>query len=418
MFIREPDNAAVISSGPQPLDTRRKAGTLWQRMLLAGLENANTGSLRVRGPGVGELIRVGGDGSGLAAECHIHRTRSFRRIMLRGAMGVAESYMDGDWDSPDLVTLLRFGLRNGERLENRLSASFLLQLADRLRHRLNANTRRGSRRNIRFHYDLGNDFYAAWLDAGMQYSSALFNDESDSLEMAQRNKLERIEALLELSHGMNLLEIGCGWGALAERIASRYRCDVTGITLSVEQKKWADDRLKSKGLSERSAILLKDYRDIEGEYERIVSIEMMEAVGEENWPVYLEKINQLLKPGGTALIQVILISDDAYPAYRRNVDFIQRYIFPGGMLPCDSTFQMHCRKAGLTLSKRETFGKSYALTLAEWRKRFQAAWPTLSRLGYDERFRRLWEYYLAYCEAGFREGHIDVAFYQLRKPAV
>jgi cyclopropane-fatty-acyl-phospholipid synthase len=277
---------------------------------------------------------------------------------------------------------------------------------------MNANTKTGSRRNIAFHYDLGNDFYRTWLDASMTYSSALYSRPDQGLEAAQERKLARILALLEMEEGHRVLEIGCGWGDLAARLA-KSGCHVTGLTLSKEQLAHARALAQAEGIAGRTDLRLQDYRDVGGRYDRVVSIEMLEAVGERYWPTYFSTVRERLAPGGRAVLQVITIDEERFKTYRRSADFIQRYIFPGGMLPTRSIVAREAAQAGLRLVAEETFGASYALTLAEWRRRFFAAWPAIERLGFPPAFRRLWEYYLCYCEAGFRAGVIDVGLYVL-----
>jgi cyclopropane-fatty-acyl-phospholipid synthase len=284
-----------------------------------------------------------------------------------------------------------------------------------LRHLARRNTRRGSRRNIAFHYDLGNDFYALWLDPGMTYSSAVFDAAGQSLQDAQDAKYRRLAESLDLKPGHHVLEIGCGWGGFAMTAARDYGCRVTAITLSGEQRRYAEERVRRAGLSDRIEVRLQDYRDVTGRFDRIASIEMFEAVGEERWPIFFNTVRERLKPGGVAGLQVITIEDGRYEAYQRSADFIQRYIFPGGMLPSPSALAAAIDRAGLTLNNVFAFGPSYAETLAAWQGRFQRAWPQIRQLGFDGRFKRLWEFYLAYCEAGFRAGAIDVAHYRIER---
>ncbi len=336
------------------------------------------------------------------------------RALRRGALGFAEAYLDGGIDSPDLAALFRFFLRNRARLGEAGPSVFRVRDGDRRAHRRRRNTRRGSRRNIAAHYDLGNDFFRQWLDADMVYSSGLFRDPGDSLDDAQKAKLDLVLDEADLAPGQRLLEIGCGWGALARR-AARRGVDVTGITLSREQYDHAVAATAAEGL-DTCRFELTDYRDADGTYDRIVSVEMVEAVGEVYWPTYFAALHDRLKSGGLAVIQAITIDEARFDAYRRNPDFIQRYIFPGGMLPTKTAIADEARAAGLVLERQRTFGLSYARTLRLWRERFEAAWPAIRPLGFDERFRRMWRYYLAYCEAGFLEGAIDVGVYTLRRP--
>jgi cyclopropane-fatty-acyl-phospholipid synthase len=307
-------------------------------------------------------------------------------------------------------------MANETRLAPRLMAAAGSGWADRLFHRSRSNTRRGSRRNIEAHYDLGNAFYRLWLDAGMTYSSGIYRSDTDTLETAQAEKYRSIIAALELESGHHLLEIGCGWGGLAEA-AARAGAHVTGTTISAEQLTASRERMAAAGLAGRVSLHFEDYRDTRGTFDRIASVEMIEAVGANNWATYFRTLADRLRPGGVSVIQAITIRPDLYDSYRRNPDFIQRYIFPGGMLPTVPKMQEHCRAAGLAFETVETFGASYARTLREWRRRFEAAWPRIAAIGFDERFRRMWEYYLAYCTVGFECRTIDVGLYRLRKPA-
>jgi len=291
---------------------------------------------------------------------------------------------------------------------------------NRLLHIRRGNTRRGSRRNIPAHYDLGNAFYAAWLDPGMTYSSGFYEATETRLEQAQTAKQNLVMDALSLNGGEHVLEIGCGWGGLAERLARERNCHVVGLTLSPAQLEHARDRTWSPPGDGRASghveLHRRDYRDVEGTFDRVVSIEMLEAVGKEYWPAYFATIRERLRPGGIAALQVITMAEDRYAAYERGADFIQRHIFPGGMLPSDGVMRAQIAAAGLLLDGVRTFGLSYARTLADWQARFQRAWPRLRTLGFDERFKRKWEYYLAYCEAGFLAGALDVGLYRLHRP--
>jgi cyclopropane-fatty-acyl-phospholipid synthase len=329
-----------------------------------------------------------------------------------GEVGFADSYIAGDWSTPDLVALMRFGLSNARALTRSWWRRWPRPLA-RLRHARNRNTRRGSRRNIAAHYDLGNEFYAHWLDVGMSYSAALFTKDAQTLEEAQNAKLDRVFELLDITEGQRVLEIGCGWGGLAERIVERFRCHLTGLTLSQRQLVFACRRLRERGLLNKSDLRLQDYRDVSETYDRIVSIEMLEAVGEAYWPTYFAKLRAALRWGGTAVIQVITIDEARFETYRRRPDFIQHYIFPGGMLPTVAIVKRQIAAAGLQLVSSESFGPSYARTLAEWQRRFQQTWPAIAALGFDERFKRTWEYYLSYCQAGFEAGTVSVGLYKI-----
>jgi cyclopropane-fatty-acyl-phospholipid synthase len=376
------------------------------------------GSLLVHLPAGGSILHRA-EQAGPDAVLVLHSWRAVRRLMLEGDVGFAESYMDGDWSSPDLTALIMLAACNSTALGDTVNGAVI----NRVMHWLRANSRAGARRNIEAHYDLGNDFYAAWLDPGMTYSSALFSSPAQSLDDAQRAKQDRVMDLLCLSGGEQILEIGCGWGGLAGRVARERGAQVTGITLSPSQLAYAQAALQETNADLR----LQDYRDVTEQYDRIMSIEMLEAVGVAYWPAYFERIRACLRPGGVAVLQVITIAPERYDNYRRNPDFIQRYVFPGGMLPSVPILTDQITRAGLALRAVEHFGESYAQTLLEWSHRFQRAWPALSGVGRpamqiggrdaNERFRRRWEYYLAYCEAGFRAGAIDVGLYQITHAA-
>jgi cyclopropane-fatty-acyl-phospholipid synthase len=354
----------------------------------------------------------------LNATLVLHRWRAIRRLVTHGDIGFAEGYIEGDWSSPDLTALIELAARNTEHLAQNISGLLLVRILNRLRHLSRANTKAGSRQNIAFHYDLGNAFYRSWLDDSMTYSAAFFEREGQTLENAQDAGHSRIVDLLELRGDERILEIGCGWGALAARMARRG-AHVTGVTLSSEQLAYARQRIAGDGLDHKASLELKDYRDVAGSYDRIVSIEMLEAVGEAYWPRYFRTLRDRLNPGGKVVLQVISIDEKVFEGYRRSADFIQRYIFPGGMLPSKRGIAEQAEAAGLTLRSAGTFGDSYAQTLCEWRQRFLSSWPNIEAMGFPVRFRRLWEYYLCYCEAGFRAKTIDVSLYVLssRNPA-
>lgn len=384
-----------------------------RRLLVRLLRGVRCGSLLVELPN-GERVLGRGARPGPHAAVTLHRWRPLARMVLRGDIGLAESYRDGDWSSPDLSALLEFGIRNEAGCGHAYAPSLPARWLSRIAHRLHANTRRGSRQNISFHYDLGNAFYAKWLDPQMVYSSALYARGDETLEQAQATKLARIVELLELEPGSTVLEIGCGWGALALAMGGQGGAQVTGLTLSTEQLAHAREQVAAQGLDARIDLRLQDYRDVTGRYDRIVSIEMLEAVGERYWPVYFDTLRDRLASDGVAVVQVITIDDAQFEAYRNTPDFIQRFIFPGGMLPPLEALRAQAARAGLTLEVAESFGTSYAATLAEWRRRFLAAWPAIEPLGFDAAFKRLWEYYLCYCEAGFRAGRVDVRLLTLR----
>ena len=367
------------------------------------LEKLRGGLLEVRLPDGSSALF--GDGEA-GATLQVHDLSLFSRLLAKGDIGLAEAYLDGHWDSPDIAGLLTLLAANREVLRRALYGHWPSLLAARLRHWTHRNSRRGSRRNIMAHYDLGNDFYRLWLDETMSYSAALYGDPADSLADAQRAKYRRILQRIGGRPGQRVLEIGCGWGGFAEA-ATADDLAVTGLTLSPAQLAWAKTRVPDADLR------LQDYRDIGERYDHVVSIEMFEAVGERWWPTYFRTLARALQPGGTAVVQSITIGDDLFAAYRRGTDFIQQYIFPGGMLPSRAVFREQSARQGLAVRDEYAFGLDYARTLAEWRQRFEAAWPELTKLGFDETFRRLWRLYLCYCEAGFRAGSIDVVQFEL-----
>jgi cyclopropane-fatty-acyl-phospholipid synthase len=369
------------------------------------------GSLRLTMPS-GRLYVIGHPGSGVDADLTINSLRVIARCMTRASVGFAESYMAGEWSSSDPAKLLRFYLQNRRDLNQAGRGMFFRSVCAKLWHRMRANTREGSRRNIEAHYDLGNAFYQEWLDPGLTYSSGLFRHATNTLAEAQTAKYRYVLDALDLEPGYSLLEIGCGWGGLAEEAADRGAA-VTGITLSREQLAFARQRL-----GEKAHLKLEDYRDTEGTFDRLASIEMIEAVGEENWRTYFQTLHDRLKPGGIAVLQAITIDEAHFERYRRGADFIQRYIFPGGLLPTGQAMAASAAEAGLTYEKLEEFGASYAITLRLWRENFENAWPRIAAQGFDERFRRMWRYYLAYCEAGFAENAITVGFYRFVRPAI
>ena len=396
-------------------DSERRAlsRSLTEALLRRMLRGLACGQLVVDTP-AGDRLVFDGDRPGPQARLTINSWRCIWRLATDGDIGFAEAYRAGEWSSPNLASLLRFASAS-EAASEPLRPLRMLRLWLKLRHALNRNSRRGSRRNITAHYDLGNDFYQHWLDAGMSYSSALFSSIDQTLEEAQDAKLDRVIDMLDLSRGETVLEIGCGWGGLAERLMDRHDCAVTGVTLSAEQLAFAQQRLGHHAQSGRVDLRLQDYRDVRGVFDRIVSIEMLEAVGEAYWPTYFEKLRNSMSPGGSAVLQVITIDDARFENYRRRPDFIQKCIFPGGMLPTTGIIEREIAKAGLRIVANDFFGESYARTLEEWRLRFQKAWPEIKALGFDDRFNRTWEYYLAYCQVGFEARALNVGLYKVAR---
>lgn len=387
---------------------------LWGRTILRAANHMAEGELVLRFANGAERS-ISAAKSGARAVIELTNARVLTKTLFGGAVGLAESYLDGDWTSPDLAGVIEFGARNMDRVMGGLRGMAPLRVFNVLKHRAHPNTREGSRRNIAAHYDLGNKFYSEWLDPTMTYSSAFFERETMDLESAQRAKWQRIAEMLDLRPGMHILEIGCGWGGFATYAAREFGVQVTGITLSLEQYAHAVNAVSREGLSHLVEIRIQDYRDVRETFDRIVSIEMFEAVGEKNWPIFFEAVRERLKPGGVAGLQIITIKDSNFAQYRRNADFIQLYIFPGGMLPSQGVLEKIAVLEGLGFETVRTFALSYAETLKRWREQFLARWPEIAAQGFDERFRRMWEYYLAYCEGGFRAGTIDVGQFRLTR---
>jgi cyclopropane-fatty-acyl-phospholipid synthase len=374
------------------------------RLVFELLEKISGGMLEVRLPdGSSALFGDGEHGVSL----HVHDETMFSMVLARGDIGLAEAYLDGHWDSPDITGLLNLLASNRDALKKAVYGSWRNLLAARVRHWLNSNSRTGSKRNIMAHYDLGNDFYKLWLDPSMSYSAAIYRATDDgSLQSAQHAKYRRILDRLQAKKGESVLEIGCGWGGFAE-MAVNDGLAVTGLTLSPAQLAWAQKRVPQADLR------LQDYRDTQEKFDHIVSIEMFEAVGEKFWDSYSKTIADALKPGGRAVVQSITIRDDLFSSYRKGTDFIQQYVFPGGMLPSRSAFRAAAAKRGLVVKDEFAFCLDYARTLAEWRLAFETRWPEIAAQGFDENFRRLWRMYLCYCEAGFLAGNVDVVQFEL-----
>ena len=364
------------------------------------------GSLNITLPN-GRHLRLSGREPAPAAAITINRWRALRRFFGGGTVGFGESYMDGDWDAPDLPKLIELAALNLPRRPMLFRTLSPWRLGDRVRHLLRPNTREGSRENIASHYDLGNDFYSLWLDPSMTYSSAIFADGAEDLETAQAVKNRRLMDLADVRRGDKLLEIGCGWGGFALQAARERGVHVTALTVSRAQFDEARNRVSAAGIGERVDIQLRDYRELEGQWDHAISIEMIEAVGEKYWPVYFDRVAASLRHGGTFALQAIVIENRRFDAYRRSADFIQKHIFPGGALLSPEILRDRAAQAGLGWKKSNGYGLDYAETLAQWRNRFDAAADRVAAMNFDERFRRCWSFYLAYCEGGFRAGNID-----------
>ncbi len=386
------------------------------RTVLKLLQRLRHGSLTVELPD--GSVRHFGSGEGLSASLKLHNWNVCAAAMKSGDIGFAEGYMAGDWSTPELSDLLRVFIANRREVEDVIYGTWFGRLVYRIKHLLNRNTKGGSQKNIHAHYDLGNAFYELWLDGSMNYSSALFEQPGQSMREAQNAKVRRALRMSGVQPGDRVLEIGCGWGALAEMATAEFGASLVGVTLSTEQLAWARERLARQGLAERADLRLQDYRDIaqaDGPFDAVCSIEMIEAVGREFWPTYFKAVARLLKPGGRACIQSIVIADELFERYLGSTDFIQQYIFPGGCLPSPGAFREQAARAGLKVVDEFCFGQDYAHTLKLWRDDFMRQETRVLALGFDRRFMRIWEFYLAYCEAAFAERNTDVVQYTLEK---
>jgi len=390
------------------------------RRVVALLHKLQHGSLSVQWPN-GSTTQFGqpdAAGPALHAHLHLHNWKPLSEATKSGDIGFAEGYIAGDWSTPHLPELLQLLVANRRDMEELIYGHWLGRLFYRVRHLLHRNTRRNSAKNIHAHYDLGNAFYQLWLDPTMNYSSAWFGDDrSQDLSTAQSAKVHRALCMVGVKPGDRVMEIGCGWGALAEMGGLEFGGRMHGVTLSHEQLAYAQARMERLGLGGSTDLRLQDYRDIDdGPYDAICSIEMLEAVGQEYWPTYFATVQRLLKSGGKACIQTIVIDDALFARYVKSTDFIQQYIFPGGCLPCPREFRAQAQAAGLRIVDEMNFGLDYAETLRRWRHAFLADKARVLGLGFDERFVRIWDFYLAYCEAAFEQANIDVVQFTLEKP--
>ena len=388
------------------------------RTALKMLRRLKHGTLTVQLPD-GALQRFG-SGTAPMASLHLHNWKPCSAALRSGDIGFAESYIAGDWTTPHLADLLELLIINRQEVESAIYGSWLGRLAYRVKHLLNRNTKANSQKNIHAHYDLGNAFYALWLDNTMNYSSAIFESPDTTMVDGQHAKVRRALSMAQVRPGDRVLEIGCGWGALAEMATTEFGAMLVGVTLSTEQLAWANERMARLGASDEADLRLQDYRDIgkttpDEPFDAICSIEMVEAVGREYWPEYFQTVARLLKPGGHACIQSIVIADELFDRYIGSTDFIQQYIFPGGCLPCPREFRAQAEAAGFDIVDEFSFGLDYARTLRIWRDDFLAQEPRVLQLGFDKRFIRIWEFYLAYCEAAFAQANTSVMQFTLRK---
>lgn len=364
----------------------------------------------------GRRFRVTAPKAGPSAEIRVQSDDLFARLIREGDLGFSESYLEGGWDTPDLQAFMDLVHVDNNALYDAFPGMGLLRAYEQARHWLRGNSRRQARKNISHHYDLGNAFYALWLDRSMTYSSAMFGSGQEELEAAQSAKYASMVDQMAVKPGDHVLEIGCGWGGFAEYAARERGLRVTGLTISQAQYDFAVARMARAGLSDLVEIKLQDYRDETGIYDGIASIEMFEAVGEKYWPVYFEALRARLKPGGNATLQIITVPDARFEIYKRGVDFIQKYIFPGGMLPCPAALQTEIKRAGLALKNSVEFGESYSRTLRRWYDSFNHRWEDVAKLGFDDRFRRMWNFYLTSCAGAFHGGNCDVTQITVTRP--
>ena len=410
--------------------TKPKAGALGDAFAIPGdapaaartalklLSRLTQGTLTVKLPN-GSIQRFG-SGSAPMASLHLLNWNPCSAALRSGDIGFAESFIAGDWTTPHLADLLEVLLVNRTHMEAAIYGNWLGRLMYRVKHLLNRNTKANSRKNIHAHYDLGNAFYALWLDGTMNYSSAIFETPETPMKDAQNAKVRRALKMAQVQAGDRVLEIGCGWGALAEMATTEFKASLVGVTLSTEQLAWANERMAKHGVADKADLRLQDYRDIgkttpDQPFDAICSIEMIEAVGQQFWPEYFQTVSRLLKPGGHACIQSIVIADELFERYVDSTDFIQQYIFPGGCLPCPREFRVQAHAAGFDIVDEFSFGQDYAHTLKLWRDDFLAQESRVLQLGFDKRFIRIWEFYLAYCEAAFAQANTDVMQFTLRK---
>jgi cyclopropane-fatty-acyl-phospholipid synthase len=364
----------------------------------------------------GRRFRVEAPGAGPVAEVHVHDPDVFARLIREGDVGFCEAYMEGGWSTPDLQAVMDLAQGGNNDALDRMVGVTLVRAYERLRFWLQSNSKRQAKKNIAYHYDLGNDFYRLWLDDSMTYSSALFRSGQESLETAQEQKYASMVDQMGAKPGDHVLEIGCGWGGFAEYAAAKRGLKVTALTISKAQHAYAVARIAAAGLSDRVEIKLQDYRDETGVYDGVASIEMFEAVGERYWPIYFNTLRERLKPGAQATLQIITIADDRFAMYRKTVDFIQKYIFPGGMLPSPSALKAEIARAGLEFKGSIEFGQSYSQTLRRWHDTFNARWHEVQAMGFDDRFRRMWNMYLTSCAGAFQGGNCDVTQVTLKRP--
>lgn len=395
--------------------TGQKKLPLYFKTCFAIAKRIESGSLEIELPD-GRVFKATGDAPGPHAKIIVHDDDIFARMVREGYLGFCDAYLEGAWSTPDLQAFMDLVNDRNDNMYNGYPGQTIIQMVEKFRFWLKRNSKGQARKNISYHYDLGNDFYGLWLDDTMTYSSGIFQTGQESLEAAQRAKYASMVDQLDVKPGDHVLEIGCGWGGFAEYAAKERGLRVTGLTISEEQFKYAKDRIASAGLSHMVDFKLQDYRDETGHYDGIASIEMFEAVGEKYWPAYFSTLHDRLRPGGRATLQVILVQDRNFSTYRKSVDFIQKYIFPGGMLISPSVLRSHAEQAGLLFQRSVEFGESYSQTLRRWHETFNAKWDQVAGMGFDDRFRRMWNFYLTSCAGAFAGGSCDVTQITIAKP--
>ena len=379
----------------------------WEILLLKGIKKFSYGSIQIEFSD-GYIENIKAKKPGPKAMLKINKPNAAKEIIQGGSVAFAESYINKDISTDNLTNLIHYCALNNDQAESTFNISILKKIVHMIFHYKNKNTKNQAKKNISFHYDLGNKFYEYWLDKTMTYSSAIFNNKSIELEVAQNNKYKKLAELSAIKNGDQILEIGCGWGGFAEFIGNNYDCNLTAVTISREQYEYTKKRIFDANLSHKIEVLLCDYRNITGKFDKIVSIEMFEAVGKQYWNTFFKKIENILKPKGSISLQLITIDDNIYDVYKTNPDFIQKYIFPGGMLPSDKILKELINKTSLKINSIDSFSKDYAKTLNIWNKEFNKKWDKIEKLGFDENFKLLWNYYLSYCEGGFLSKNIDL----------
>ena len=379
----------------------------WNKLFLNGVKKFPYGSISIEWPN-GIMNKIDGDKHGPHAHLKIADNNVIKEIIHGGSVKFAELYMDKRISSKNLTSLMHYCALNNDQAEETFKISFLKYLHNKFLHFKNRNTKIQAKKNISYHYDLGNQFYRYWLDKSMTYSSAIFSNQYDKLELAQKNKYKKLAELSNIKNGDTILEIGCGWGGFSEFLGNNYNCKITAITISKEQFNFAKKRIEEANLSKKVTVLFCDYRNIEGKFDKIVSIEMFEAVGKDYWNVFFDKIKSILKPNGNIGLQLITIDDKIYNVYEKNPDFIQKYIFPGGMLPSFKILENILSNNSLYIESVNSYANDYAKTLSLWKQEFNKNWENIEKLGFDETFNRMWNYYLSYCEGGFLSKNIDL----------